>query len=163
MIGTRFRAVAVGVAAAAAVLSWSAAAIPADQAVAAAVSVERPNVVLILTDDMRKSQLSSMPRTKALIQARGATFTRAIHSYPLCCPARASLLTGQYVHNHLVWGNKPPSGGYQKFKETGANRHTIPVWLREAGYRTGFVGKYLNGYHGRSPSRDGTPGRASPT
>ncbi len=62
--------------------------------------------------------------------------------YPLCCPARATLLTGQQAHNHHVLGNEPPLGGYGRFDESS----TLPIWLQDAGYRTAMVGKYLNGY-----------------
>lgn len=62
--------------------------------------------------------------------------------YPLCCPARAQLLTGQYSHNNAVQGNAWPRGGY--YKLDGAN--TLPVWLHDGGYETAFLGKYLNEY-----------------
>src|SRR6188768_2660745 len=69
------------------------------------------NVIFILTDDQSASELASMPSTQALIGGQGMTFTRAYISYPLCCPSRASLLSGQYMHNHGVRGNIAPNGG----------------------------------------------------
>jgi hypothetical protein len=113
--------------------------------------VRRPNVVVILTDDQTVGDMSVMPRTRRLLGTRGVTFTNSFVSYPLCCPSRATYLTGQYAHNHRVWGNRPPLGGYGRLREA----HTLPVWLQRAGYNTLFLGKYLNGY-GSMPLRDGT-------
>ncbi len=102
----------------------------------------RPNIVLVVTDDQRVDELRAMPRTQRLIQRRGTTFTHALSPYPLCCPARASILTGQYAHNHGVRANVPPRGGFTKFRD----RNSLPVWLQRSGYRTMMIGKYLNGY-----------------
>ena len=61
--------------------------------------------------------------------------------FPLCCPSRATFLTGQYSHNHGVFTTELPNG------YNGLNHlNTLPVWLRSSGYRTAMVGKYLNGY-----------------
>src|SRR5919108_6477477 len=65
--------------------------------------VRRPNVVVILTDDQTVGDMSVMPRTRRMLGARGVTFTESFVSYPLCCPSRATYLTGQYAHNHGVW------------------------------------------------------------
>ena len=106
----------------------------------------RPNVVLILTDDMTESDLRYMPRTRKLLGRRGVTFPNMLSPHPLCCPARAAILTGQYAQNNHVKANQ----GKYAFAALDA-KHTLPVWLHRAGYRTGFIGKYLNGYgrHGR--------------
>lgn len=101
-----------------------------------------PNVVVIVTDDQTVDDMSVMPRTRRLLGGRGVTFTNSFVSYPLCCPSRATYMTGQYAHNHGVWGNRPPLGGYGRLREA----HTLPVWLQRAGYFTGHVGKHLNGY-----------------
>jgi N-acetylglucosamine-6-sulfatase len=101
-----------------------------------------PNVVVIFTDDQTVGDMRVMPRTRRLLGTRGVTFTNSFVSYPLCCPSRATYLTGQYAHNHGVWGNRPPLGGYGRLREA----HVLPVWLQRAGYVTGHVGKYLNGY-----------------
>ena len=113
----------------------------------------RPNVVVIMADDMRADDLRWMPNTRRLIAAAGARFTNSFAPYPLCCPARASFLTGQYTHNHEVWSNKSPYG-FAALDD----RETLPVWLRRAGYNTLFVGKYLNGYGGQSLA-DGSTSR----
>ncbi|MGH3334128.1 MAG: sulfatase-like hydrolase/transferase, partial [Nocardioidaceae bacterium] len=75
----------------------------------------RPNIVLITADDMRADDLRFMPRTRRLLGGAGTTFTDALSNYPLCCPARATLLTGQYAHNHGVRGNEWPYGGHRTF------------------------------------------------
>jgi arylsulfatase A-like enzyme len=102
-----------------------------------------PNMVLISTDDQALVDLRWMPRTRRLIGERGATFTNFIAPHPLCCPSRAQILTGQYAQNNGVRGNRGPHGGYKSLEDP---EHTLPVWLSDAGYRTSFVGKYVNGY-----------------
>jgi arylsulfatase A-like enzyme len=101
-----------------------------------------PNLVLILTDDQWVSSLDEMPHVHELLATRGITFTNAFVTTPLCCPSRASILTGQYSHRTGVYDNKPPNGGAEAFRD----RSSIATWLRKAGYTTSYVGKYLNGY-----------------
>ena len=105
-------------------------------------ATERPNVVVLMTDDQTYQDMAAMPRTRRLIGKAGARFTRSYVSYPLCCPSRATYLTGQYNHNNGVHTNTPPNGGVEALDA----EHTLPVWLRAAGYRTSHIGKYLNGY-----------------
>jgi N-acetylglucosamine-6-sulfatase len=105
---------------------------------------DRPNVLIILTDDQTLESMRVMEKTLRLLGEEGTTFANAFASYPLCCPSRATLLTGQYAHNHKVMGNRWPEGGYRRLN----HKNTLPVWLRDAGYQTGYVGKYLNGYRG---------------
>ena len=105
------------------------------------VSGARPNVVLIIADDMRYDDLEVMPTVKGLAQ-RGISFERAYVTTPLCCPSRASLLTGQYARHHGVRANEPPNGGVDLFDD----RSTLATWLHDGGVRTGLVGRYLNGY-----------------
>ena len=102
----------------------------------------QPNILLILTDDQAFTDMRAMPKTQSLLSRSGTVFRRAFASYPLCCPARVTLLTGQLAHNHGVLGNELPWGGATFFKD----RDTLPVWLQRAGYNTIFLGKYLNGY-----------------
>jgi N-acetylglucosamine-6-sulfatase len=109
---------------------------------ARAASAARPNVIVLMTDDQTYDDLSVMPRTRRLLGSEGTTFQRAYVSYPLCCPSRATFLTGEYAHNHRVFGNKPPIGGYGRLDAT----RTLPVSLQLAGYATTHIGKYLNGY-----------------
>jgi arylsulfatase A-like enzyme len=103
----------------------------------------RPNIVFFLTDDQSADQMTALPAVRQLIQQRGTTFANAIVPIPLCCPARASLVTGQYPHNHGVDSNNNSSGGgFAGLDQT----NTLARWLHDAGYRTGHVGKYMNGY-----------------
>ena len=106
---------------------------------AASPAAERPNFVHILTDDQTVDSLPFMPFTQALLGADGATFTNHHAVQPLCCPSRASFLTGQYPHNHGVLNNLPPFG-YDRMNF----RRTIYTALDGAGYRTGWIGKILN-------------------
>src|SRR5690349_2230061 len=71
---------------------------------------QRPNFLHILTDDQTIDSLRYMQRTEALIGGEGTTFTQYHATQPLCCPSRASFLTGQYPHNHGVLDNLPPYG-----------------------------------------------------
>ena len=113
-----------------------------------------PNVVVVMTDDQAVDTMGAMPRTRRLIGGRGVTFENSVVSFPLCCPSRATFLTGQYAHNHGVRNNSGPNGGYQALDAD----NTLPVWLSRAGFRTGFVGKFLNGYGEGNRAREVPPG-----
>ncbi|MGH3715505.1 MAG: sulfatase family protein [Micromonosporaceae bacterium] len=119
----------------------------------ASAEAARPNVIMIMTDDQTVSTLSVMPNVRRLLGGHGTTFDNMTTSYPLCCPSRATYLTGQYAHNHKVLDNKAPYGGYPKLR----GRNTLPVWLSNAGYDTAHVGKYLNMYGSENP-REVPPG-----
>jgi N-acetylglucosamine-6-sulfatase len=106
----------------------------------------KPNILFVLTDDMRASDLRYMSKTKKLLAGGGVKFTNAFVTRSLCCPSRATILRGQYSHNHQVWGTWPPLGGFEKFRDLGRERSTIVTWLNSAGYDTILIGKYLNGY-----------------
>jgi N-acetylglucosamine-6-sulfatase len=129
----------------------SRAAVP--ETVAAERRTERPNIVVIMADDMRAADLRHLPATRRLM--RGVDFPEMISQHPLCCPARAQFLTGQLAQNNGVRANPGRRwGGYAALR----TKETLPVWLQEAGYRTAFWGKHLNGYdwrrHGRDPGWD---------
>ncbi len=108
----------------------------------------RPNIILVLTDDLDRNlgTLDQLPGFKTLFRDQGITFPNAFVSESLCCPSRASIQRGQFVHNHQVLGNKAPDGGFEKFHALKEDQSTVGTWLHAAGYRTGFMGKYLNGY-----------------
>ena len=108
---------------------------------------ERPNVIVVMADDQDFRSLSAMPQTRKLIARQGTRFEQAIVNFPLCCPSRATFLSGQYAHNHGVIWNNAPLGGYSKLDGT----QTVPVWLQRAGYRTIHIGKYLNEYGEADP------------
>jgi arylsulfatase A-like enzyme len=110
----------------------------------------KPNVVFILTDDMPTSELAGMPNVQSLIAAQGTTFNEAYVSFPLCCPSRATMMSGLYMHNHGVRGNFPPQGSWLKFRPRESN--DLPVWLQADGYYNVHIGKYMNGY----AEQDGT-------
>ena len=116
---------------------------PATAAGTPAPAAPRPNIILILTDDMRVDELRHMPTVRARLKARGITLTRSFVVNSLCCPSRAAILTGTYSHTNRVYLNGDKGvGGFPDFRD-GA---TLPVWLRRAGYRTALIGKYLNNY-----------------
>jgi arylsulfatase A-like enzyme len=124
--------------------------VPAACAVAAQTQT-RPNIVLIMVDDMRNDDLRFMPQTRKLIRDQGVVFRNSFSPNPLCCPARASSLTGKYTHNHRVFDVFPPFA-FHSFDD----RSTIATWLRSAGYATIYLGKYLNQYGEQPPPRQDT-------
>ncbi len=114
----------------------------------------RPNIVIITADDLDNASIAYMPNLRSLLVDQGLTFTNSFVTTPLCCPSRASLLTGQYAHNHEVLINRPAGSlgqvpnCFEQFRDRGQESSTVNTWLRAAGYRTGLVGKYLNRYPG---------------
>jgi N-acetylglucosamine-6-sulfatase len=113
----------------------------------------RPNILVVMTDDQAAADVAKMPNVKRLLARQGTTFADAIDSFPLCCPSRATFITGQYAHNHGVEGNFWPFGWYGMKNRA----NTLPAWLQKAGYRTALIGKWLNGYgardaHGEVPA-----------
>jgi N-acetylglucosamine-6-sulfatase len=104
--------------------------------------LNRPNVLVLMSDDQTLESLRVMGNVRTLLGNQGVTFDNNFVSYSLCCPSRATFLTGQYAHNHHVLGNAPPNGGYDRLD----HKNTLPVWLQKAGYVTIHLGKYLNGY-----------------
>ena len=101
-----------------------------------------PDIVLIVTDDQRWDTLWAMPILSERLAGRGVTFPDAFVVNPLCCPSRASILTGNYSHTHLVYRQIPPFGRFEWFHDGS----TLATWLHDAGYRTGLFGKYIDGY-----------------
>ena len=130
---------------------------------AAAAAVQRPNIVVIQTDDQTLAELRAtrvtplgnrvraMPNTLDLIRKHGVSFNRYIASYPLCCPSRSTLLSGRYSHSTGVLSNSAPRGGWVAFRHHPIYRHNLAVWLHRAGYRTIHLGKFLNEYGGQGP------------
>ncbi|HEY3188221.1 MAG TPA: sulfatase [Solirubrobacteraceae bacterium] len=140
-------------AAAIAALATSATATPAHARPSAAARDGRPNILVVMTDDMAAGDVALMPNVRRLLAAQGTTFADAVDSFPLCCPARATFITGQYAHNHGVRGNFYPYGWYGMPDR----RNILPAWLQKVGYTTALIGKWLNGYgaldaHGEVPA-----------
>ena len=94
----------IAVAALAAALLTVAAA-PAVARPAGAAKDGRPNILVVMTDDMTQADLQFMPKTRKLLAKAGTSFATRSTTFPLCCPSRATFLTGQYSHNHGVSGN----------------------------------------------------------
>ena len=118
----------------------------------------RPNVVFVLTDDLTANLLRFMPLVRAM-DRQGATFERYFVADSLCCPSRASILTGKLPHNTGVLTNGGIYGGFRVFYRRGEARHTFAFVLRRAGYLTALMGKYLNGYE---QGRDGSSAHVPP-
>jgi N-acetylglucosamine-6-sulfatase len=118
------------------------------------------NVVFILTDDMTTSELSAMPNVQSLLASQGTSFNEAYVSFPLCCPSRATMMSGLYMHNHGVHGNFPPNGSWLRYIPHESD--DLPVWLHDDGYHTVHIGKYMNGYPGGTPTIPAPPGENLP-
>ena len=105
-----------------------------------------PNVLLIVTDDQRSDEMVGMRRTREWLIRHGRRFPNAMVTTPLCCPSRASIFTGEYAHNTGVHSNADHA------YSTMPQGSTVQAILQRAGYRTGIVGKYFNGWPvGRRP------------
>lgn len=94
-----------------------------------------PNVLIIVTDDQRQG-LGAMPATRRLFERGGIRYTEAFATTPLCCPSRASIMTGRYAHNHGVETNFEAGELDQST--------TIQAYLHEEGYLTALFGKFFN-------------------
>lgn len=94
-----------------------------------------PNIVLINTDDQRFDSIRHLPHITEWFVNQGVNFTNGYVTTPSCCPSRASLASGQFNHNNGVIGQQVP--------ELDQNL-TMQRELHDAGYFTGFAGKYLH-------------------
>ncbi|WP_246268175.1 sulfatase family protein [Nonomuraea typhae] len=110
----------------------------------------RPNIVLVLVDDLESGSLGNFPNITQQLVRQGTSFERFFVTNSWCCPSRSSILRSQYVHSHGVLTNTAPEGGFEKFHRNGLERSTIGTWMQAAGYRTGLMGKFLNHYPGQA-------------
>jgi arylsulfatase A-like enzyme len=119
-------------------LLYVVAALPADATGTerAAQADARPNVLIFITDDQRR-RLGAMPETRRYFKQQGRAFTRAFATTPLCCPSRASIMTGLYAHNHGVLDNIPNEAYLIR-------DDTLQAKLQARGYVSALYGKYLN-------------------
>ena len=111
-----------------------------------AIGGRRPNVLFVLTDDMRFDDLQYLPQVRALVGDAGVSFDDEFDNVTLCCPARTSILRGQYSHNTGVLTNDAANGGFERAHATNIEQSTVATAMHAAGYSTGLFGKYLNGY-----------------
>jgi N-acetylglucosamine-6-sulfatase len=111
----------------------------------------RPNIIVVETDDQTLASFNArtMPYMTSAVAGPGTTFTNSVVTTPLCCPSRATLLTGQYGHNNGIVNNKP---GYPALRD---KRNVLPTWLHNAGYVTVHLGRYLNEYPKGRKSKPG--------
>ena len=103
----------------------------------------RPNVLVIVTDDARAETLAAMPKTRRWIGDAGVTFTNGFAPTPSCCPSRASIFSGRYVHNHGVL--RQQLAGHLD------QTTTLASYLEDAGYHTAMAGKFLNRWPLKTP------------
>ena len=105
----------------------------------------RPNFLILLTDDQRYDSFTPqfMPRTIHWLADQGVSFNRAYITTPLCAPSRASIFTGLLAQHHGILYNevKIKKSHYEESPK-------FPRILKEDGYYTGMVGKYLNSWPG---------------
>ncbi len=142
----------------AAVVALAAASLSSVPATVAAAPMTSPNVVLIVLDDWRWDEAgvptdlneafpaNFIPTIRSQLIGQGFAATNAFVTNSLCCPSRASILTGNYSHTNGVWNNQNnATGGFKGFKPRESS--TLATWFDAAGYRTALVGKYFNGYN----------------
>jgi N-acetylglucosamine-6-sulfatase len=87
-----------------------------------------------------------MPTVQRELIGKGTTFENGILTLPVCCPSRATMLRGQYAHNHSLSDGSGGENGARWFRKLGLENSTVATWLNKVGYRTALMGKYLNGY-----------------
>jgi arylsulfatase A-like enzyme len=105
-----------------------------------------PNILLFMTDDQRdRGSMGVMPKTREIFSA-GTKFRNAFVTTPQCCPSRASIYSGRYVHNHLAFSNRVATDFLHE--------DSWPRYLNDAGYQTALYGKFLNGWNADVPHFD---------
>jgi arylsulfatase A-like enzyme len=129
-------------------------------------TTEKPNIILLLTDDQDivTHSLDYMPTLNRLLIERGTKFNNAFVHTPLCCPSRMSILSGRYLHNiHGGKGvNNSISGGCDNRDEwrEDAEKASFAMYAKAEGYHTSYAGKYLSAMN--DGAVDGDPLRGTP-
>jgi N-acetylglucosamine-6-sulfatase len=118
---------------------------------ASAQAAGKPNILFVMTDDMPEYLWDDMPNLRTHVANKGVRFRNAYVTQSLCCPSRATMLTGKYPHNHGITDNGGTSGGQAGFRASGQDRDTVATRVSAAGYKTALIGKYMNGYDGYVP------------
>jgi arylsulfatase A-like enzyme len=124
----------------------------ATHASAAAALVDKPNILVILTDDMGYGELGCQGNRQIptphidSIAKNGVRFTSGYVTAPICSPSRAGLLTGRYQQRFGHEFNFPPPDGLPNKRGLSLKEKTIADYLKAAGYATGMFGKWHLGY-----------------
>jgi len=136
-----------------------------------------PNIVVVQVDDLSTDMFEALlsddrlPNIAGSLMETGITFENSYVTTPEGSPSRATLLTGQYAHNHGVYSNQTPraleggitwDGWLPSGEDTGREGSTLATWLQSVGYRTGFIGKYLTGYGQQAPAGVSEPAQYIP-
>lgn len=117
------------------------------------ITPERPNVILVLADDVDVHAFDRLPQIQRRVLGQGLRFTNAFSGTPLSAAARATLLTGDRARDHRNWTTYGASGGGAAgFERRGGFERTLATYLPEE-YFTGYFGKVMPGYgtHGHQP------------
>ncbi|WP_370247732.1 sulfatase-like hydrolase/transferase [Nocardioides sp.] len=131
---------------------------PTDTGVQQRAADARPNFLLITLDDAARRDFAYMPHVRRLVGDAGATMTTMIAPTPVCVPSRASVITGEYAHNHGMLTVGGTYGGADRFVARGEQDSTVATWLDDAGYDTFVTGKWMNGYERALPASAAQPG-----
>jgi arylsulfatase A-like enzyme len=104
----------------------------------------QPNLVVFMTDDQRAADtMHVMPQTMQYFGAEGTVFPNGVVNTPLCCPSRSTTFSGRYTHNHGNTNNQNTTNlDYDA---------TFQSYLKDAGYQSGLIGKFLIGWNNGDP------------
>lgn len=99
---------------------------------------EKPNILLVVADDMSEADWWKVGALRE-VAGGGTFFNQAFVTTSLCCPSRATTLTGLYSHNHGITQHIDPGTGQDRYQAAGFEANDLSVWLRNAGYDTVLV------------------------